>query len=114
MFDILIGPWGFALLLFLLFYACAYCVKIGLESIVKSNKKNRIRRRSTVTGVLGVEPAQDREQLIPKKNATPNLQAPSAEDSDLAQQEKQTELSEKCDDLLHLLEGTGENKNFSI
>ncbi|KXJ79816.1 hypothetical protein RP20_CCG027975 [Aedes albopictus] len=83
---------------------------------MKPDNSNRIRRRSTVINVLviGVEPAQDREQLVPTKNVTPDLQASSAEDSGLVQQEKHTELSERCDNFMHLLEGTGENKNVSI
>ncbi|XP_019553750.3 uncharacterized protein LOC109423277 [Aedes albopictus] len=115
MLDSLIGPLCIILFL-LLMCAFAYCLKTCLEWIVKLISGNCIRRRSTVINVLviEVEPAQDREQLVPKKNATPDLQAPSAEDSDLAQQEKQTELSERCDNLMHLLEGTGENINFSF
>ena len=98
------------------FYACVFCLIKCLESIMQSEKKNHKPRRSTMVGVLVTEGelAQEREQLVPKKKATANLQASSADDNELAQQEKETQLSEQCDNLMHLLEGIGENKNFSI
>lgn len=113
--DPLPEPLYIMLVLFLI-YAIGHCLMKFKVWIMQPNNSNRIRRRSTVISVLviGVEPAQDREQLVPTKNVTPDLQASSAADSDLVQQEKQTELSEKCDNFMHLLEGTGENKNVSI